>query len=127
MHGTKEEYESKKKTVRFSRALIEAIEELPPSVYERYGREREKKLDFSEAARWGLVLVLAAHGEEYAEPAWSDVRRSDAAANLAESETLEAAKEFLLAANAATEDILGVEKLKKYGISNPPDEDDRSS
>ena len=80
------------KTVRMDGGLVEAVE----AVLKREdGGYTYRNLNFSEAVRYGLVLLLAAHGEKYVEP--EAYNRMKVTSSYRSNQTLDKAKGLLLA------------------------------
>ncbi len=86
------------KTVRMDGGLVEAVE----AVLKREdGGYTYRNLNFSEAVRYGLVLLLAAHGEKYVEP--EAYNRMKVVSHYRSNATLDAARTILL---KSTEPVL---------------------
>ena len=87
----------KSKTIRMDGDLAEQViavlrqDEQPGFSY--------RKLNFSEAVRYGLVLVLAAYGESYTEP--EGYNRMKITSSYRSNQTLDKAKGLLLADHQA--------------------------
>ncbi len=83
------------KTIRMDAGLAEAV----MAQLEKEG-QTYSHLNFSEAVRYGLVLVLAAHGKKYKEP--SEWNRMKISGSYRQNRTLEKATIKLLASGSSS-------------------------